>query len=45
VNNDFLNGEMHEDVYMRPPVEYSIPEGMVCHLCLSLYDLKQTPRV
>jgi hypothetical protein len=29
---------------MPPPLEYSIPEGMVCHLRHSLYDLKQAPR-
>jgi hypothetical protein len=34
--NVFLNGELCEDVYMSPPPEYSIPEGMVCHLCRSL---------
>jgi hypothetical protein len=40
VKNDFLNGELREDVYMRPPPRYSIPEGMVCHLCRSFYGLK-----
>jgi hypothetical protein len=44
VKNDFLNGELHEDVYMRPPHGYFVPEDMVCHLRCSLYDLKQAPR-
>jgi hypothetical protein len=44
VKNDFLNGELCEDIYMRPPPGYSVPEGMVCHLCHSLYGIKQTPQ-
>jgi hypothetical protein len=44
VKNDFLNGELHEDVYMHPTPEYSVSEGMICHLHRSLYGLKQAPR-
>jgi hypothetical protein len=44
VKNVFLNGELHEDVYMCPPPRYSVPEGMVCHLRRSLYSLKQAPQ-
>jgi hypothetical protein len=44
VKNVFLNGELRKDVYMRPPPGYSVPEGMICHLRRSLYDLNQTPR-
>jgi hypothetical protein len=44
VKNVFLNGELREDVYMRPPPGYSVPEGMVYHLHHSIYGLKQAPR-
>jgi hypothetical protein len=40
MKNVFRNGELREDVCMRPPPEYSVPEGMVCHLHRSLYGLK-----
>jgi hypothetical protein len=40
----FLNGELRDDVYIRPPLRYSVPDGMACHLCRSLYSLKQAPR-
>jgi hypothetical protein len=44
VKNVFLNVKLCEDVYMRPPPEYYVPESMVCHLHRSLYGLKQAPR-
>jgi hypothetical protein len=43
VKNVFLNGELRENICMRPPPGYSVPEGMVCHLHCSLYSLKQAP--
>jgi hypothetical protein len=44
MKNAFLNGELHEDVYMCPPPGYSVSEGMVCYIRRSLYVLKQAPR-
>jgi hypothetical protein len=43
VKNTLLNGELRENVYMRLPPGYSVPEGMVCHLRRSFYGLKQAP--
>jgi hypothetical protein len=44
VKNAFLNGELREYVYMCPPLGYSVPEDIICHLRRSLYGLKQAPR-
>jgi hypothetical protein len=44
VKNAFFNGELRDDIYMRPPPGYSVPEGMVYHLRRSLYGLKQASR-
>ena len=43
-SNDFLNGDLSEEVYMQPPSGLSIDSNKVCHLRRALYDLKQAPR-
>lgn len=44
VKNDFLNGDLTEEVYMQPPPGYDHPPQKVCRLCRALYGLKQAPR-
>jgi hypothetical protein len=39
VKNAFRNGQLREEVNMRPPPRYFVPDGMVCRLC-SFYGLK-----
>ena len=47
VKNDFLNGELSEEVYMKLPSGYSHPPGFlprVFRLQQALYGLKQAPQ-
>lgn len=44
VKNELLHGDLHENVYMRPPPGYTCPPNKVCRLKKSLHELKQVPR-
>lgn len=40
----FLNGDLEEELYLRPPEGLSVPDGCTLKLRKSLYGLKQAPR-
>jgi hypothetical protein len=45
VKSAYLNGELKEDIYMKPPPGFDVPEGMVLKLVKALYGMKQGGRV
>ena len=45
VSTAFLYGAVDEDIYVKPPPGYSVPEGYTLKLNKALYGLKQAPRV
>ena len=44
VKNAFLDGDLHEEVYMQSPLSYPHSGNQVYHLRHAFYGLKQTPR-
>lgn len=44
VKNAFLNGNLTEEVYMKPLSGSSVPANKVCHFRKALYGLKQASR-
>jgi len=44
VKNTFLNGDLHEEVYMITPPSVSHKTSEICKLQKALYCFKQPPR-
>src|SRR6266702_5797983 len=45
IKSAYLNGELKEDIHMKPPPGLDIPEGMVLKLVKAVYGTKQGGRV
>lgn len=44
VKTAFLNAEIEEELYVRPPPPYSLPKGQAWKMLRALYGFKQSPR-
>ena len=44
VKSAYLYGDLDEEIYMKPPPNYEVPNGNVLHLKKALYGLKQAGR-
>ena len=45
VDSAFLNAGVKEEIYIKPPEVFPLPNGMTCfRLIRALYGLKQSPR-
>jgi hypothetical protein len=44
VKTAFFNGELEDEIYMKPPEGLQVSPGKVCRLVKSLYGLRQAPR-
>jgi hypothetical protein len=44
VKNEFLHGDLSEDIYMEQPQGFMQDSSLVCRLKKSLYGLKQAQR-
>lgn len=44
VKTAFLNAELEEEIYVRPPPPYSLPRGKAWRMTRALYGFKQSPR-
>jgi hypothetical protein len=45
VKSAYLNGELKKEIYMKPPLGFDVPNGMVLKLVKALYGTKQGRRV